>query len=76
MISRRKFLGIVVAAPAIVRAPSLMRCSGIIVPVDSVRELVRCPGNRLLTVEMIVRDALMMLEQNMVAWSANGLAEP
>lgn len=65
--NRRGFLGAILAAgcaPAIVRASSLMKVSGIIIPTTA--EVIAVNGgNRLLSIEMITREALMILEKNL-----------
>jgi len=60
---RRGFLGAILAAgcaPAIVRASSLMK---IVVPTTV--EVLEYSGNRLLTVSMITKEALRILEENL-----------
>lgn len=62
--NRRGFLGAILAAgiaPAVVRASSLMRLSGIIVPSTEII----VPDNKLLTIGMITAEALKMLEENL-----------
>lgn len=61
---RRGFLGSMLAAcaaPAIVRASSLMKCSGIIVPSQ---ELLIAPWT-VLTPAIIAREALLVLEKHL-----------
>lgn len=63
--NRRGFLGAILAAgaaPAIIRAESLMRVTGIIVPTTA--EVVTY-GNSLLSIEMITAEALRVLEKNL-----------
>lgn len=66
---RRGFLGSMLAAcaaPAIVRASSLMKCSGIIVPSqDLLLPATSMGGNSLLTIEMITAEMLAVLEKNL-----------
>lgn len=62
--NRRGFLGAILAAgvaPAIVRAESLMCCSGIVLP--SVKPLVY--GGGLLSPEMIIRETMEILRDQM-----------
>lgn len=61
--NRRGFLGSILAlgaAPAIVRADSLMR----VIPLDT--EIIVLSGNTLLTIDMITKEALRILHKNMV----------
>jgi len=64
--NRRGFIGSILAigaAPAIVRASSLMRVQGIIVP--SLDEVVAVnTGNQLLSIDLITREALRVLNKN------------
>lgn len=65
--NRRGFLGAILAAgvaPAIVRVESLMRLPSVIIPTDAEITAV-VSGNRLLTIEMITREALHILESNL-----------
>lgn len=70
---RRGFLGAVLAgaaAPAFVRASSLMRLSGIIIPagisIPTTAEVVAINGgNSLLTIDMITAKALAILEKSL-----------
>ena len=65
--NRRNFLASILAlsaAPAIVRAQSLMRISGIIIP-DTETVAAIAGGNSLLTIDMITREALRILHTKM-----------
>jgi len=66
--NRRGFIGSILAigaAPAIVRASSLMRVQGIIVP--TLEEVVAVnSGNSLLTFDLITREALRVMEKNLI----------
>lgn len=72
---RRGFLGAMLAAcaaPAIVRAASLMKVSGIVIPTDEevfavTRSLITIGGNAnsLLTPQIIARESLRILEANL-----------
>ncbi len=75
---RRGFLQSILAlgaAPAIVRATSLMKVSGIILPTDEEifelagipLEFTSSPGYPFLTPSMITREALKILEKNLIA---------
>lgn len=69
--NRRGFLSSILAlgaAPAIVRAESLMKVSGIIVPLDPFEgfEWTNRPGYPLLTPTLITRESLKILKQNLI----------
>lgn len=68
MMNRRGFLGAILAAgcaPAIVRAESLMRCTGIVLPTLAETLVVNTPARfTVLDPQMIIREAMGMLGQN------------
>jgi hypothetical protein len=61
-LNRRRLFGFMLAAPAIVAAPSLMRVSTAAVTVA----VEVAPANGLLTSDIILREALMHLENELV----------
>lgn len=77
--NRRGFLGAILAAgvaPAIVRAANIMpvflrrEVGGLLVPEVSGMALMQGGGNTLLTIEMVTKEALRILEKNMAFMSA------
>lgn len=62
--NRRGFLGAILAAgcaPAIVRAQSLMRCTGIVMP--TLAETITVSGYGLTNIDRITRETLVIFEQ-------------
>jgi P22 coat protein - gene protein 5 len=72
-LTRRGFLGAMLAAcaaPAIVRAGSLMKVSGIIIPAQDIITLTEAQatfvtGNSLLSIQMITKETLEFLENQL-----------
>lgn len=65
MITRRGFIGSILAlhsAPAIVRADSLMR---VVIPTTQEITLITTSGNQILATDMISREALRIMSTNM-----------